>query len=288
MEGGSLLQRRQKTRAKTKSREVDERFLRLKSPDPIHNDFIELKLDRKTEEPTSDSGPKPLVKRLSKPAVPSGESPIFPIVIDKAVSKKLPEGYHIRSLQRNDFHKGYTKLKGIGSIDLHDWNKHCEYSRSRSDVYTILVITDDVGSICSTGTLVLERKLTIDLPIIGHIRDIVVADTARGKNLSYRMLGQLERLAYSAGAAQTVASTQVANVPFFQQRGFKQTGVELTRSFLVRPDLKSIGEELSKSRSPSFERLDRELALAAVRFGATETTIDGSGNGQVAWSPVLE
>lgn len=101
------------------------------------------------------------------------------------------------------------------------------------------------------------------------------------------MLSQLERHAYAVGATRTVASTQAPNISFYKQKGFKQTGVEMTRSFLRSLSSAEGGgdEEGYKSRSPSFERLDRELELAAARFGGIS---GGVGNEHVAWSPVLE
>lgn len=248
-----------------KPSEAFERLFPPKEPNPHDKRFSNFKLARMIGGATIDYGLYEPDKVLVTP-LPPAESPIFPVVIDTAVSKKLPHGYRMRSLQRDDFQKGYPSLRTIGEIDAQGWDERCEYMRTRTDVYSVLVITDRHGTVCCTGTLVLERKLAHGMAIVGHIQDIVVADGQRGKNLGYRMLDQLDRLAYAAGATRTVASTQMTNMPFYKQKSYKHTGVEMTRSFLRIVTNAPAEEEGRKSRSSSPERIERERALTAARL----------------------
>ncbi|CZT22376.1 uncharacterized protein RCC_08245 [Ramularia collo-cygni] len=317
----SLLQRRHTNHALAKIEPIsaEELFLRPDYPDSNGELFDDLDLVPKTRKSRISFKPTRPVKRVSKPlaAAVAADTPLFPIEIDSAVSKKLPEGYRIRSLQRSDYSKGYTKLKGIGKIKPEAWDARCEYMRSRSDVYTILVIANDAGRVCCTGTLVLERKLTYDMSIVGHIEDIIVAEGHRGKNLSYRMLSQLDRIAYAAGATRTIACTQSPNIPFYAQKNFVETGIEMTRSFVSGSDAEDDDErkqgeyededeerdqdgdgdeerdqneyeERNKSRSPSFDRLDAELASSTVRLGEVKTSTPRptSSQSQSSWSVI--
>lgn len=266
-----------------KPSEAFERLFPPKEPNPNDKRFSQFKLARMIGGPSIDYG---LWEPDQQPAkeLPPAESPIFPVNVEVAVSKKLPEGYCMRSLQRDDFQKGYTNLKTIGKIDAHGWDERCEYMRSRADVYTVLVITDAKGNICCTGTLLLERKLAHGMSIVGHIQDIVVADGQRGKNLGYRMLDQLDRLAYAAGAARTVASTQMTNMAFYKQKFYKHTGVEMTRS-LFRLPKEAEDKDGDRSCSPSPARIERERALTVARLSEPVVLPESSAAAGIPESP---
>lgn len=150
--------------------------------------------------------------------LPPAGSPIFLVVIDSSVEDKLPRGYNMRSLQRDDYNRGYTKLKSVGPITVPAWNDRCEYMRTRNDVYTILVITDNDDQVVATGTLIIERKFSASLSMVGHIEDLAVGEGQSGKNLGLRLLDQLDRLASNAGCVRTVLGTQEQNEAFHRQK----------------------------------------------------------------------
>lgn len=156
--------------------------------------------------------------------LPPAESPIFLVVTDSAVEDKLPRGYNMRSLQRDDYDRGYTNLKSVGPITLAAWNERCEYLRKRNDVYTILVITDNEDRIVATGTLMLERKFSGSMTTVGHIEDLAVGEGQSGKNLGLRLLDQLDRLALNAGCVRSVLGTQEQNEAFHKQKSESERG----------------------------------------------------------------
>ena len=64
------------------------------------------------------------------------------------------------------------------------------------DVHKIVVIEDTLQQkVIGTGALVIERKFTRSLAICGHIEDIVVDSSYRGKNLGRRLIEVLKALA---------------------------------------------------------------------------------------------
>lgn len=151
--------------------------------------------------------------------LPPADSPIFLIEIDHEVESKLPPGYTLRSLQRSDYDRGYTKLQIVGNIARAAWDERCEYLRSRADVYTILVILDHNDHVVATGTLLLERKLSNGMSAVGHIEDLAVGEGQSGIGLGLRMLDQLDRLALRHGCIKTTLGTQEANEAFHKQKG---------------------------------------------------------------------
>lgn len=146
------------------------------------------------------------------------QSPLFKVELSSTGIQKLPSGYTIRSLRKSDYDRGYTKLKNVGPISRLEWDERCHYLWSRRDTYTILVITDESETVVCTGTLFLERKLFHVGNLVGHIKDLVVAPSQKGKNLGLRMLEQLDHLAYNAGCAKSTITTQEVNEAFYKQR----------------------------------------------------------------------
>ena len=62
-----------------------------------------------------------------------------------------------------------------------------------ADIYKIMVIEDRAkGKIIGAGSLVVEKKFIRSLGICGHIEDIVVDKSYRGKNLGKRVIETLK------------------------------------------------------------------------------------------------
>ena len=152
--------------------------------------------------------------------LPDADLPLFSVALDQSIEDKLPRGYNIRSLQRDDWDHGYTKIKAVaGNISLAAWDERCEYLRSRDDTYCILVITDAEGMVCCTGTLMVERKFAHNVSLVGHIEDLAVGDGQSGKNLGLRMLEALDKVSYNRGCYKTIVCTQQSNERFHNQKG---------------------------------------------------------------------
>jgi GNAT superfamily N-acetyltransferase len=151
--------------------------------------------------------------------LPSSQEPLSDVVIDASVGSKLPRGYDIRSLQREDYDNGYLYLKNVGVLSREKWDERCEYLRARSDTYTVLVITNSENWVVCSGTLMVERKFTHDLCLVGHVEDLLVADGQSGKNLGGRMLEALDQVSRDLGCYKTLVRTTEANQSFHEERG---------------------------------------------------------------------
>lgn len=150
--------------------------------------------------------------------LPPSEEPLADVTIDAEVEEKLPRGHYIRSLQREDYDNGYMYLKHVGNISRARWDERCEYLRSRSDTYIVLVITNSENWVVCSGTLMVERKFTHDLCLVGHVEDLLVGEGQSGKNLGGRMLEALDQVARDLGCYKTVAATTESNEEFHLER----------------------------------------------------------------------
>jgi GNAT superfamily N-acetyltransferase len=150
--------------------------------------------------------------------LPPGNEPLADVTITADVESRLPPGYKVRSLQREDFDNGYTHLKHVGVISRDKWDRRCEYLRSRSDTYIVLVITNTENWVVCSGTLVIERKFTHDLCLVGHVEDLLVGDGQSGKNLGGRILEALDQVAKDMGCYKTMVGTTESNEEFHRER----------------------------------------------------------------------
>ncbi|KAF9580171.1 Glucosamine-phosphate N-acetyltransferase-like protein, partial [Lunasporangiospora selenospora] len=113
-------------------------------------------------------------------------------LISAAVQSQLPEGYLMRPLEITDYHKGfYDCLAGltvVGKVSEESFRSTFEkMCQGGGGVYHIVVIEDLAASrIVATGTLVVEQKFLRSCGKAGHIEDIVVHDSQRGKKFGIR------------------------------------------------------------------------------------------------------
>ena len=95
-------------------------------------------------------------------------------------------------------------------------------------MYKIIVVEDlRKEKIIGAGSLIIEKKFIRDLGIAGHIEDIVVDKTYRGKNLGKRVIELLKALAEANNCYKVILDCADYNVPFYNKCGFFVKGVEM-------------------------------------------------------------
>ena len=138
-----------------------------------------------------------------------------------------------RRLQPDDFEKGFLEvLKGLTKVG--DTTKHAFMERfdklfpRLSDIYKIIVIEDVRNQkIIGAGSVIIESKFIRDLGLCGHIEDIVVNKSYRGKNLGRRIIELLKLIAEVNGCYKVILDCSEQNVPFYEKCGFKKKEVEM-------------------------------------------------------------
>lgn len=88
-------------------------------------------------------------------------------LISQEVQKALPEGYKLRSLQRNDFQNGHLAvlkdLAYLGDISEENWVERFDFMKNCYGTYFVVVIEDPSrkpgNTLVATATLMVEKKL---------------------------------------------------------------------------------------------------------------------------------
>ncbi len=100
---------------------------------------------------------------------------------------KVPlEEYVFRSLNINDYEKGFVycleQLTTVGSMSCEQF-KETFQSLINKDYYIIVIEHISTQKIVGCGTLFVEQKFIHSSGKVGHVEDVVVLDSQRGKQL---------------------------------------------------------------------------------------------------------
>lgn len=138
------------------------------------------------------------------------------------------DGLQLRELQAGDYHKGFlqllSQLTSVGDISFEQFTQRLrEQQSSGTGTYRVAVIEDSSKNlIIATATLMVERKFVHNCGLVGHVEDVVVNSTYRGKNLGIRVVQALIDWAKEAGCYKIILDCSEKNVPFYNKLGFQK------------------------------------------------------------------
>eukprot|EP01097_Dermamoeba_algensis_P010662 TRINITY_DN7954_c0_g1_i1.p1 TRINITY_DN7954_c0_g1~~TRINITY_DN7954_c0_g1_i1.p1 ORF type:complete len:182 (-),score=44.52 TRINITY_DN7954_c0_g1_i1:113-622(-) len=138
----------------------------------------------------------------------------------------------VRPLCSDDYKKGHCEILGqlteVGQVTQEQWLERFEYMRKHNDSYFIVVIEDSKkGKIIASGTVMVERKFIRNCGLCGHIEDIVVDKTYRGKNLGKEIIDQLKHVGFLQGCYKIILDCSEDNVPFYNKCQFYKKEVQM-------------------------------------------------------------
>lgn len=140
--------------------------------------------------------------------------------------------YNIRVLEPNDYFRGFLKLLErltvVGDIS---YGRFTEYLNSQNKNTTTYVIEDTNQCLVATGTLILEKKYTHNLSVVGHIEDIVVSKDHSGKGLGKHLMTYLTRMAEDKQCYKVILNCKKDNISFYNKCGYVEKEVEMVKYF---------------------------------------------------------
>ncbi|CAK8544070.1 unnamed protein product [Lathyrus sativus] len=144
--------------------------------------------------------------------------------------------FRIRRLEITDKKKGFIELLQqltvCDSVSDKDFEHRFREVDSLGDDHVIGVIEDEVtGKIIATGCVFIEKKFIRSCGKVGHIEDVVVDSSARGKQLGKKVVEFLTDHARSVGCYKVILDCTVKNTVFYEKCGFKQKDVQMAMYF---------------------------------------------------------
>ena len=113
---------------------------------------------------------------------------------DSLLAQASDKDFVYRRVHPDDFYKGFPDvLEGLTPVGTNTKqllvNRYNELFPRLADIYKIFVIEDvQKNRIIGAGSVVIERKFIRSLGLVGHIEDVVVEKSYRGKNLGGRLI----------------------------------------------------------------------------------------------------
>ncbi|KAG0323934.1 Glucosamine-phosphate N-acetyltransferase-like protein [Podila horticola] len=165
---------------------------------------------------------------------PQTQALFSPELISATVQSQLPEGYLMRPLEITDYNKGfYDCLAGltvVGKVSESSFQETFAAMLRAETVYHIVVIEDlHESRIVATGTLIVEQKFLRGCGKAGHIEDIVVHDSQRGKKFGIRLIDQLKHIGTAIGCYKLLLTCSETNEPFYEKSGFLRKDLHMAQ-----------------------------------------------------------
>lgn len=156
--------------------------------------------------------------------------------LSSEVLGRLPSGYLMRPLQTTDWnHKileTYSQLTQVGTVTEISFQEWFDFMYSRQGEYFCIVIQEQSTSdIVACGTVLVERKCIRSCGRVGHIEDIVVNASQRGKNFGKLIIDALTHLAQTHGCYKVILCCDDKNVGFYEKCGYTKKEVEMVKYF---------------------------------------------------------
>lgn len=143
----------------------------------------------------------------------------------------MEDNYEIRDLQEIDYDHGFIDILGqltaTGTISKDSFMKRFELMKSSQCYFIKVIVNKNNNQIVGTGTLSLEYKFIHECAIKGHIEDIVIDESLRGKSYGKRLLDELFMLSKELGCYKTALCCKDEIVGFYEKCGAERKGSEM-------------------------------------------------------------
>ena len=145
-------------------------------------------------------------------------------------------GIEYRLLRREDLTKEYFDLLAQLTVSPYPL-ENCENEEEISKVQeqmtaafenlgqgnrTVILsaVNTETKKIVGTASLIIEQKLFRNLTKCGHIEDVVVDTTTRGKGVGSKLIQLLTECGKFKGCYKVILDCSAENMPFYEKNGF--------------------------------------------------------------------
>ncbi|KAK4284992.1 hypothetical protein QN277_001748 [Acacia crassicarpa] len=147
------------------------------------------------------------------------------------------QNLRVRKLEISDKGKGFIELlqqlSVCDSVSDKEFQDRFNEVSSLGDDHIICVVEDELrGRIIATGSIFIEKKFLRNCGKVGHIEDVVVDSSARGKQLGKKVIKFLTDHARSMGCYKVILDCSLENKAFYEKCGFKQKEVQMAMYFV--------------------------------------------------------
>mmetsp|Transcript_27583 Transcript_27583/g.71572 ORF Transcript_27583/g.71572 Transcript_27583/m.71572 type:complete len:233 (+) Transcript_27583:240-938(+) len=143
----------------------------------------------------------------------------------------LGDSLVMTSLRADHFHQGFAglleQLTSVGELSEDMYRARLAELQNSMDALMFVIEDTSLHRVVGVGTLLIEHKFIHSAGRCGHIEDIVVDCSQRGRGLGKKMVTHLKKVARLTGCYKAILNCTQQNVPFYEKCGFVETGVSM-------------------------------------------------------------
>ncbi|KAI8970687.1 acyl-CoA N-acyltransferase [Pilobolus umbonatus] len=141
------------------------------------------------------------------------------------------EDYELRPLRRNDYGlvSLLSELTEVGEISEQAFTDRFDLLKLHKSSYVIVIVNKN--RIVACATLVIENKFIHQCSNVGHIEDVVVGSTERGKRLGIVLIDQLKKMAQLLHCYKVTLNCNERNVGFYKKSGLIDNGIQMVHYY---------------------------------------------------------
>ena len=139
----------------------------------------------------------------------------------------------IREISKQDYYHGYMDVINAFTRNMREVT-HEDFCEKLDDIKNqggiiIVAVDDSNGSIVGTAKVLIESKMHNNLGRMGHIEDVAVHPDMRRKNIGRLLISKCTQICDDNSCYKIVLSCKPDLQIFYEQTGFVQTGIAMTR-----------------------------------------------------------
>jgi glucosamine-phosphate N-acetyltransferase len=126
-----------------------------------------------------------------------------------------------------------SELSVVSDLDTNMYLEHVKKISSMGTIFVSYIDTplSDNFDIIASGTIIIEPKLIRGGKSIGHIEDIVVKSTNRGKQISKDILDMLKTIARGKNCYKVILDCNEEVKKVYNRSGFEEKGIQMGMYF---------------------------------------------------------
>lgn len=123
------------------------------------------------------------------------------------------------------------QLTTTGKMDKDKFVQRFKEMKASGSYYVIVFENVATRRIVGAGTVMIEKKFIHNCGSVGHIEDIVVDSSTRGKKLGKKIIEQLKHICSEVGAYKVILDCGEHNVGFYEKCGMTKKEVQMVTYF---------------------------------------------------------
>lgn len=140
-------------------------------------------------------------------------------------------GYLLRGLEMGDYDRGFmdclNELTEPRAITKEEFEARYRLLCKEGCYKTIVAYDPEEDRVVGTGTLFIEKKFIRGCALKGHIEDVIVLESSRGKGIGLDIVRELISMSKGMGCYKTALVCNPKNIGFYERCGLVEKEREM-------------------------------------------------------------